>query len=66
MAQKKLLEGESRETELVHGAKMIENMVMGHHLMTIERNGEQLSMVNVSNYASWEGAFEAAMNNAGM
>lgn len=62
----KLLEGETRETNLVHGAKMVENMALGHHFMTIEKDNKQLSMVEVGNYASWEGAFEAAMNNAGM
>jgi hypothetical protein len=62
----KLLEGERRETNLVHDAKMIEHVIMGHHLMTIEKHGKQLSMVDVGGYASWDGAFEAAMNNAGM
>lgn len=63
-----LAEGEVKRTPLPEelNAEMVERMQFGLHSIVIERLGVQKSKTYVRDYSSWEGAFEAAMDKAGL
>ena len=63
-----LAEGETKRTPLPEGlnADMVEQKQFGMHTIAIEKLGVQVSKVWVRDYTSWQGAFEAAMDKAGL
>lgn len=63
-----LAEGETKRTPLPEGlnAEMVEQKQFGLHSIAVERFGVQKSKVYVRDYSSWQGAFEAAMDKAGL
>lgn len=61
-----LVEGEVKRTDLPMGATMVQRKQFGLHSIAIERLGVQKSKVYVRDYTSWDGAFDAAMDKAGL
>ena len=66
MAQTKLNEGETKETHLPTGHKLIERMTFGRRTIEVEKLGIMVAKVDVGNYGHWESAFEAVMDKAGL
>lgn len=62
----KLAEGESKTTDLPMDHTLVEKMEFGMHSIAVEKLGITKSKVWVRDYTSWEGAFDAAMDKAGI
>ena len=66
MAQ--LAEGEIKRTPLPDGlnAEMVQRKQFGLHTIAIEKMGVEVAKTYVRDYSSWESAFEAVMDKAGL
>jgi len=62
----KLLEGESKTTDLPMEYTMVEKVQFGMHSIAVLKMGIEKSKVWVKDYPHWESAFDAAMKKAGI
>lgn len=68
MTKRLLQEGDEKTTDLpIDGHKMVERMMFGVHTIEIQDKFDiQKSKVMVKDYPSWDSAFDAVMDKAGI
>lgn len=61
-----LAEGETKRTQLPLDCELVQTKRFGVHTLAVEKFGIEKSKVELLKYPSWQSAFEAVMDKAGM
>ena len=62
----KMVEGETKRTDLPWEHTLVETVQFGMHTIAVEKFGLEKAKVWVRDFTSWDSAFETVMDKAGI